>query len=691
MPTFIRRGFKGPIRGGTVLLVAVALAAFAGWQTAPVVVAAPPLTHVPAGQTLRCAADEALGHHLSNNPASRIRHEKMTTAVRKWLAEAPARLPLGRFGVVTIPVVVHVVHRNDAEDIPDAQIHRQIEILNEDYRRLNADAAMTPGAFAPVAADVQIQFQLAARDPSCMPTTGITRTRTTRTSFTMELDDVKFDATGGKSAWPRDKYLNMWVAADVQSSTLGPLYGYGFPPSVLPEVDGVVIATRAFGETATPVVDKGRTATHEVGHWLAVGHVFGPNRTCSPDDGVSDTPIQAAPHGGCPAFPSASCGNEPNGDMFMNYMDYSDDTCMNLFTIGQGDVMTATLFTARTAILGSDALVPPVPAADLWSQDTHEDQGEEPNVHSRDFWVSGDIWVRRERDGFTNQEHENPEYRAPGGRPNYVYVRVRNRGCGMSAAGDVRLYWAKASTALGWPAPWDGSVAAPALMGGSIGAQPTGMVAAGDSTIVEFEWRPPNPADYAAFGLDRAHFCLLSRLETAGGMTFPEGSDLGANVRNNNNIVWKNVTVGDTGADGRSRQSQFAVVNMQGSESQTAFTFQLPPELNALPTLRPLLRQQGGLVQVRLSARLHQLWLAGGRVASGVRLEPDGLLTLLNDWAFISGIKLAARETQVMEIHVRKPHAATAPRRLTLDVEQYSDVAGAFRLQGGERVVSALK
>lgn len=167
--------------------------------------------------------------------------------------------------------------------------------------------------------------------------------------------------------------------------------------------------------------------------------------------------------------------------------------------------------------------------------------------------------MRDQNDGTANQHHQNPLYQA-GGPSNYVYVRVRNKGCTAGGAGNLKLYWAKASSALGWPAPWDGSVTTPALMGGLIGTQPVTSVAPGGIEILTFPWNPPNPADYSSFGADRSHFCLVSRIETSPtspfGMTFPETSDLYGNVANNNKIVWKKVEV-DTGGARVVRQTPF--------------------------------------------------------------------------------------------------------------------------------------
>ena len=444
-----------------------------------------------------------------------------------------------RTGVVRIPVVVHVVYNTAAQNISDAQIQSQIDVLNEDFRKLNADVGSVPGVFAPLAADARIEFQLAVRDPNCNSTNGITRTPTSITAFTYDHsqagtpdgEPVKFAASGGHDAWPRDKYLNLWVC-----NLAGGLLGYAqFPSDPWPATDGVVITYTAFGNigTATAPYNRGRTATHEIGHWFNLLHIWGDDGTsCSGSDQVDDTPNQADEHYGCPAFPQVSCSNGPNGDMFMNYMDYTDDACMFMFTAGQVVRMDAALATApRAALLGSDGLIPPpsTATADLWSQNTPQDIGNEPDSLSATFYQSDDIWVRETNDGFVNQEHQNPQYRPPALGPNYVYVRVRNRGCAAASSATVKLYWAKASTGLSWPAPWDGSVATPALMGGLIDSKLTGSIAGGGFVILEFSWYPPDPQDYISFGADRSHFCLLSRIETSAippyGMTVPEGSD----------------------------------------------------------------------------------------------------------------------------------------------------------------------
>ncbi|MBL7776053.1 MAG: T9SS type A sorting domain-containing protein, partial [Saprospiraceae bacterium] len=171
---------------------------------------------------------------------------------------------------------------------------------------------------------------------------------------------VKFYSSGGSDAWPRDAYLNLWVC-DLSSGLLG----YAQFPGGPANTDGVVCDYLYFGTTATgaqPPFDKGRTATHEVGHWLNCYHIWGDDGTsCTGTDQVADTPNQADENYGCPAFPTVSCSNGPNGDMFMNYMDYTDDACMNLFTQGQKTRMQALFGSGgfRAPLLSSQGCVPP--------------------------------------------------------------------------------------------------------------------------------------------------------------------------------------------------------------------------------------------------------------------------------------------------------------------------------------------
>ena len=259
--------------------------------------------------------------------------------------------------VVTIPVVFHVVWRTTAENLSDAQIQAQLNQLNADFARLNSDANQTPSIFTGVAANTEVQFCLAQRDPSGNPTTGIVRRQTTVTSFSSN-DAVKYTANGGSNAWPRDSYLNIWTC-----NLGGGLLGYAQFPGGTAATDGVVVLFSSVGSIASPGTaspfNLGRTLTHEVGHWLNLRHIWG-DATCG-NDQVSDTPMHNAANSGCPAYPHYSTCTGTPVEMSMNYMDYSNDGCMNIFTLGQKTRMQALFGTggSRAALLNSLGCVPP--------------------------------------------------------------------------------------------------------------------------------------------------------------------------------------------------------------------------------------------------------------------------------------------------------------------------------------------
>jgi hypothetical protein len=250
-------------------------------------------------------------------------------------------------GPVTIPVVVHVVYNTAAENISDAQIKSQITALNRDYRAKNTDKKKAPAVWRGLVTDANIQFALATKGPDGKATTGITRTQTTKTSFGDD-DSVKSSTSGGADPWPSAKYLNLWVC-----SLGGGLLGYAQFPGGPAATDGVVILNTGFGTngTAKAPFNRGRTATHEIGHWLNLHHIWGDTQHCEGTDFVDDTPNAQQPNFGKPKFPHVSCKNGPNGDMFMNYMDYVDDAAMVMFTTGQVSRMTATLDGPRSALV----------------------------------------------------------------------------------------------------------------------------------------------------------------------------------------------------------------------------------------------------------------------------------------------------------------------------------------------------
>jgi hypothetical protein len=287
-------------------------------------------------------------HHklLERHPEYRIALGNLEAATRARLAVGFAAMPMQH---VIIPVVVHVVFNSKAENVSQAQITSQIAALNRDYSAANKDKASVPKVWTGLVTDPMIQFALAKKDPNGKPTNGVTRTQTKSTSFS-DNDEVKSAATGGADPWPSSKYLNLWVC-----TLAGGLLGYAQFPGGPPATDGVVILNTAFGSTgsATTPFNLGRSATHEVGHWLNLRHIWGDTEDCSGSDQVDDTPNAQHPNFGKPKFPHVSCSNGPNGDMFVNYMDYVDDDTMVMFTSGQVARMHATLSGPRNGIVAT--------------------------------------------------------------------------------------------------------------------------------------------------------------------------------------------------------------------------------------------------------------------------------------------------------------------------------------------------
>ena len=255
--------------------------------------------------------------------------------------------------ILTIPVVVHVVYKNSTENISTAQIQSQIDVLNRDFRRLNSDLNTTPAAFRGTSDDPLIEFCLAERDPDGNVTNGITRTFTSSSNFPAN-NFVKFTSLGGEDAWNSNDYLNLWVC-DIQGSLLG-YAQFPYMLSTDPNTDGVVIDYQYLGTigTATSPFDLGRTATHEVGHWLNLRHIWGDEPNCAADDSISDTPLQSQSTSGFPAFPfTDACSPNYPGVMFCNYMDYGDDAALTMFTTGQAARMDASIFNERLGLWSS--------------------------------------------------------------------------------------------------------------------------------------------------------------------------------------------------------------------------------------------------------------------------------------------------------------------------------------------------
>lgn len=255
---------------------------------------------------------------------------------------------------VTIPVVVHVLYQSSVSEISDFTVQQQLDILNRDFNLGDPAVAAVPQMFARVAGIANIRFQLARVDPEGRATTGINRKKSSRLLWGND-DKIKDPAYGGVEPWDSRYYLNIWV-----SNLVPGLLGYASAPGSPANRDGVVISAGVFGE-AGGSFSKGRTTVHEVGHWLNLKHLWGESN-CGSDE-VEDTPPQKTYNQGCPGFPKLNnaCGTDGNGEMYMNFMDFTDDACMVMFTKGQVARMRAIFFSGgvRASVWQSRALGAP--------------------------------------------------------------------------------------------------------------------------------------------------------------------------------------------------------------------------------------------------------------------------------------------------------------------------------------------
>jgi len=234
--------------------------------------------------------------------------------------------------IIKIPVIVHILYHYPGENISDDLVKSQIIALNRDFRKQNADTIKIPSAFKSLAADCGIEFQLATVDSGGGSTTGIIHKYTPIPTWTAD-DKIKFSSQMGDDAWDPKSYLNIWVG------TLQSLLGYSSMPGWPAGKDGIVISNNVFGITNSGIFNQGRTGVHEVGHWLGLRHLWG-DADCG-DDSVADTPKQETFTNGCPSEIRISCNNGPNGDMYMDYMDFTNDDCLVMFTEGQKQKMQA--------------------------------------------------------------------------------------------------------------------------------------------------------------------------------------------------------------------------------------------------------------------------------------------------------------------------------------------------------------
>lgn len=319
-------------------------------------------TGIVFSQKQRCGTDIVNLNRIQQNPSLiKLREQQELALQKSILSSSRKRINL------TIPVVVHVIYNTDLENVSDEQVQSQIDALNRDFNNLNRDSLKTDHAFYPLVGNIGIKFELATKDPSGKITTGITRTKTSKTSWIeddLNKDNMKFSNSGGIENWDPKRYLNIYT---VRFDDAVGLLGYAYFPEDLanyPETDGVVIDFRCFGTKGTSGIEGftpynlGRTVTHEVGHWLGLFHIWGDkvfetDKVCG-DDKIADTPPAEGDNTGNPVFPfrpNNKCGSDKNGEMYMNYMDYVHDKSMVMFSKGQVTRMTSAINNFRKELL----------------------------------------------------------------------------------------------------------------------------------------------------------------------------------------------------------------------------------------------------------------------------------------------------------------------------------------------------
>ena len=277
----------------------------------------------------KCSLEEYVKRAVITNPSLKNQLEAIDGFTGEKIATANGIQRINRVpDVIKIPVVVHVLYHTPGENISQSAIELLIGALNRDFNKRNADTANIPAAFKPYAAKMSFEFQLATMDPRGVGTSGVIR-KYTPVSYWMSDDKMKFSASYGDDAWDSKSYLNVWVC------NMRDVLGYSTLPGMDESKDGVVISFDDINNHrgTTAKVNDYRTIVHEVGHWLNLYHIWGEGY-CG-DDKVDDTPKQSTYTPGCPIGARVSCGNSTTGDMYMNYMDFTDDVCMNMFTNGQ--------------------------------------------------------------------------------------------------------------------------------------------------------------------------------------------------------------------------------------------------------------------------------------------------------------------------------------------------------------------
>ncbi|MGV6827842.1 MAG: hypothetical protein ACWA45_00435 [Flavobacteriales bacterium] len=400
-------------------------------------------------------------------------------------------------------------------------------------------------------------------------------------------------------------------------------------------------------EIEQALIDYGFTEA-EINHLkfnAAVNQAYTNPSNCSynPDSRINDP--------NSPFF--KDCGGTPYQVLEVdcrNYMSYYDSSCKNLFSTGQSirahEAIEDDLYGDFTLAL-SDISV------DLFMQDTETDIGQEPNIHTSIFWTSEDIWVRNQNEGTVVQEHQNPVYEP--NQPNYAYVRVQNKSCNSSSGNDqLKLYWAKANTALSWPLHWEGDLTVidsegqEVLMGDEIGTLDIPSISRGESAILEFEWPVPNPDDYMNINNDNPwHFCLLARIiSNDDPITFPEETFITDNVKNNNNIAWKNLTIIEMDPGTPSPVGGIVAMGNFFYEPKE-FTLEFTKENQEVG--KPI--YQEAEISITLDDVIYNTWDNGGKASENFNNTKDSTKIIVNNnYALIKNIQLAPNEIGTISV-----------------------------------------
>lgn len=445
--------------------------------------------------------------------------------------------------------------------------------------------------------------------------------------------------------------------------------------------DMIMISTHGFA------IDQGKTLSHELAHTFGLMHPWGPDlpsintdehvtrdqnapeyNALTTADLIHDTPAMTS------FFTEASYHNTDIWGIISNQCEYIGSNTDNLgvpFSLTPQDVGNIMAYTLNHCVVGftvgqgvqireyievfpNRASVRAVASnrpIDLYIRDTEEDFGEEPNVVSEYMWDSPDIWVRHRQDYI--YENQNPEYHPT--QPNYIHVRIRNRGCDTSIGNEkLKLYWSKAATSMSWDSHWNG---APydddnfddnILVGQQIGTFNIPVIESNEEIVIAVPWtNMPNPNTYIDINEEPWHFCLLARIETDNDpMTTVETSDLAQNVRNNNNIAQKNVTMVDLNPDNSSLAvgGVVAVRNLKNQATKYSLEFS---EINKDSNF-PLIGEAE--IFIKLDNILMDAWIKGGKKSTGIKQGKNNDFIITADNAKLEGLYFAPEEVGTLDL-----------------------------------------